>query len=229
MDKVFSKLPRSVYSILDRTLQDAVVNKPSRLSIDEASLLLSCATHSDCVSAIALTANICREHAKCGDHVTYVVNRNINFTNACIKKCGFCAFSRTGIDQEAYFLPLEEIIRRAKEAAEYGATEVCIQAGLPPNMSPSLYETIAREIKKELPHIHLHAFSPEEIIYNASRNKCSIKDMIQRLKDAGTDSTRCCFVLHLQWHLPLVFLCTTIYIINIYYLPIVFTHNIVNV
>ncbi len=69
-----------------------------------------------------------------GDRVTYVVNRNINFTNVCIKRCGFCAFSRDHRQEEGYFLPLNEILRRAKEAWELGATEVCVQAGLPPKM-----------------------------------------------------------------------------------------------
>lgn len=188
MNQLFSKIPKNVYSILDRALNDVAVNKPSRLTTDDAMLLLSCNSNSESVSAIALAANYCREKSTCGENVTYVVNRNINFTNACVKKCGFCAFSRTGIDQEAYFLSVEEIIRRAKEAVSFGATEICIQAGLPPNLNPHLYETIANEIKKELPNIHLHAFSPEEIIFNASRNKCSIKEMIIRLKAAGVDT-----------------------------------------
>jgi 5-amino-6-(D-ribitylamino)uracil---L-tyrosine 4-hydroxyphenyl transferase len=81
--------------------------------------------------------------------VTYAVNRNINFTNCCVKKCGFCAFSRTGVDEEAYLLPLEEIVRRAQEAVHsYGATELCVQAGLPPNMKGSLYPEIAAAIKE---------------------------------------------------------------------------------
>ncbi|MFB5613350.1 MAG: radical SAM protein, partial [Nitrosarchaeum sp.] len=75
-----------------------------------------------------------------GDTVTYVVNRNINFTNVCIKQCGFCAFSRDFREEEGYFLPTEEIVRRAKEAHQLGATEVCIQAGLPPDMDGNLYE-----------------------------------------------------------------------------------------
>jgi len=95
-----------------------------------------------------------------GDVVTYVVNRNINFTNVCIKQCGFCAFSRDFREEEGYLLPIEEIVRRAKEAHELGATEVCIQAGLPPDMDGELYEKICREIKKEIPKMHIHGFSP---------------------------------------------------------------------
>ena len=90
-----------------------------------------------------------------GDVVTYVVNRNINFTNVCIKQCGFCAFSRDFREEEGYLLPIEEIVRRAKEAHGLGATEVCIQAGLPPDMDGELYEKICREIKKEIPKMHI--------------------------------------------------------------------------
>ncbi len=86
-----------------------------------------------------------------GETVTYVVNRNINFTNVCIKQCGFCAFSRDFREEEGYFLPIEEIVRRAKEARSFGATEVCIQAGLPPDMDANLYEKICIAIKSEIP------------------------------------------------------------------------------
>ena len=120
-----------------------------------------------------------------GDVVTYVVNRNINFTNVCIKQCGFCAFSRDFREEEGYLLPVEEIVRRAKEAHELGATEVCIQAGLPPDMDGELYEKICREIKKEIPKMHIHGFSPEEILYAATRNGITIRDYLVRLKNAG--------------------------------------------
>ena len=125
---------------------------------------------------------------KVGDTVTYVVNRNINFTNVCIKQCGFCAFSRDFREEEGYTLPIEEITRRAKEAYTYGATEVCVQAGLPPDMDAGLYENICREIKTEVPDIHIHGFSPEEILYGATRSKISTKEYLSRLKDAGVDT-----------------------------------------
>lgn len=120
-----------------------------------------------------------------GNIVTYVVNRNINFTNVCIKQCGFCAFSRDFREEEGYFLPIEEIVRRAKEAYSYGATEVCIQAGLPPDMDGKLYEKICSEIKKEIPDIHIHGFSPEEVLYGATRSEISVKEYLARLKEAG--------------------------------------------
>ena len=123
-----------------------------------------------------------------GDIVTYVVNRNINFTNVCIKQCGFCAFSRDFREEEGYFLPTEEIVRRAKEAHGLGATEVCIQAGLPPDMEANTYENICQSIKKELPNIHIHGFSPEEVLYGATRSQISIPEYLKRLKEAGVDT-----------------------------------------
>jgi 5-amino-6-(D-ribitylamino)uracil---L-tyrosine 4-hydroxyphenyl transferase len=123
-----------------------------------------------------------------GDIVTYVVNRNINFTNVCIKQCGFCAFSRDFREEEGYFLPNDEIVRRAKEAASLGATEVCIQAGLPPNMNGNLYVDICNAVKKELPDIHIHAFSPEEVLYGAVRSETSTNEYLKALKEAGVGS-----------------------------------------
>ncbi|MFI5416677.1 MAG: 5-amino-6-(D-ribitylamino)uracil--L-tyrosine 4-hydroxyphenyl transferase CofH [Nitrososphaerales archaeon] len=123
-----------------------------------------------------------------GDIVTFVVNRNINFTNVCIKQCGFCAFSRDFREEEGYFLPIEEIVRRAKEAHSLGATEVCIQAGLPPDMDGGFYEKICAAIKADIPDIHIHGFSPEEVLYGATRSKVSIKEYLTRLKDAGINT-----------------------------------------
>ena len=136
---------------------------------------------------VGLVADEIRKR-RVGDTVTYVVNRNINFTNVCIKQCGFCAFSRDFREEEGYFLPTEEIVRRAKEAHQLGATEVCIQAGLPPDMEGDLYENICREIKKEIPDIHIHGFSPEEVLYGATRSKTTIREYLKRLKDAGVNT-----------------------------------------
>jgi FO synthase subunit 2 len=123
-----------------------------------------------------------------GDIATFVVNRNINFTNVCIKRCGFCAFSRDFRQEEGYFLPLEEILRRAREAWEYGATEVCVQAGLPPQMEGDLYIKLCQALKEELPEMHIHGFSPEEVLYGSIRSQCSIRDYLIGLKEAGVGS-----------------------------------------
>ncbi len=136
---------------------------------------------------VGLVADELRKR-RVGNTVSYVVNRNINFTNVCIKQCGFCAFSRDFREEEGYFLPTEEIVRRAKEAHSLGATEVCIQAGLPPDMEGDLYENICKEIKKEIPDIHIHGFSPEEILYGATRSNISIDEFLKRMKDAGVNT-----------------------------------------
>jgi len=120
-----------------------------------------------------------------GDVVTFVVNRNINFTNVCIKHCGFCAFSRDHREEEGYFLPVAEVVRRAREASELGATEVCIQAGLPPKLDGRYYIELARALKAALPGLHIHAFSPEEVLYGSVRSGMPVKDYLRELRDAG--------------------------------------------
>jgi len=117
-----------------------------------------------------------------------VVNRNINFTNVCVKRCGFCAFSRGHRAEQGYFLPMEEVLRRVREARQLGATEVCIQAGLPPRMEGSFYIDLCAAIKRAVPDIHVHAFSPEEVLYGATRAGCTIARYLARLKDVGLGS-----------------------------------------
>jgi FO synthase subunit 2 len=136
---------------------------------------------------LALVADELRRQ-QVGDVVTYVVNRNINFTNVCVKRCGFCAFSRDHRDEEGYFLPTEEIVRRAREAAEMGATEVCVQAGLPPRMPGWLYVDLCRAIKQAVPDIHVHGFSPEEVLYGSRRARVCIREYLAALQDAGVGS-----------------------------------------
>ena len=137
--------------------------------------------------ALLATADCLRQETV-GDEVSYVVNRNINFTNVCVKRCSFCAFSRTYRSDEGYYLPQEEIIRRAREAHEYGATEVCIQAGLPPGMEGDQYIRLCRAVKEALPEVHIHAFSPEEILYGTECSGMSFKAYLEELKDAGIGS-----------------------------------------
>jgi 7,8-didemethyl-8-hydroxy-5-deazariboflavin synthase CofH subunit len=127
-------------------------------------------------------------HSRVGDRVAYVVNRNVNFTNVCVKRCGFCAFSRGHRAEQGYFLPTEEVLRRVHEAWDLGATEVCIQAGLPPRISGSFYIDLCAAIKREVPEIHVHAFSPEEILYGATLSGRPIEDYLMALKDVGLGS-----------------------------------------
>jgi FO synthase subunit 2 len=134
--------------------------------------------------ALTLVADEMRRR-QVGDVVTYVVNRNINFTNVCIKHCTFCAFSRDHREEEGYFLPLDEVVRRAVEAWDMGATEVCIQAGLPPKLDGSYYVDLCRAIKAAVPEMHLHAFSPEEVLYGSTRADLSIPEFLKALRAAG--------------------------------------------
>ncbi|MGH7314325.1 MAG: radical SAM protein, partial [Candidatus Rokuibacteriota bacterium] len=120
-----------------------------------------------------------------GELVTFVVNRNVNFTNVCIKHCTFCAFSRDHREEEGYFLPVGEVVRRAREAWELGATEVCIQAGLPPKLDGRYYIDLCRAIKEAVPALHLHAFSPEEVLYGSVRSGLPLRDYLTELRAAG--------------------------------------------
>ena len=180
---LFDSLLRQIDPLIAKTLDKALSEK--EISVSEASKLFY-AKGID-FHLIGMVADELRKR-KVGDVVTYVVNRNINFTNVCIKQCGFCAFSRDFREEEGYFLPIEEIVRRAKEARALGATEVCVQAGLPPHMDKRMYENICRAIKKEAGDIHIHGFSPEEVLYGATLSNLSIKEYLTRLKDAGVNS-----------------------------------------
>ena len=165
--------------ILERSLQG------QDLSEEEAVALFS-ATGIDFHALLATADELRRQTV--GDMVTYVVNRNVNFTNVCVKRCSFCAFSRTYRSHHGYYLPIEEILRRVQEARHYGATEVCIQAGLPPGMEGDLYIRICRAVKEAFPEIHVHAFSPEEILYGSQCTGIPIKDYLKELKAAGIGS-----------------------------------------
>ena len=179
IDSLFRNADPEVSEILNNALSEKEITAKEGLTLYK--------TKGIDFHLVGLVADELRKR-RVGNIVSYVVNRNINFTNVCIKQCGFCAFSRDFREEEGYFLPTEEIVRRAKEAHSLGATEVCIQAGLPPDMEGDLYENICREIKKEIPDIHIHGFSPEEILYGATRSNVSIKEFLQRMKEAGVNT-----------------------------------------
>ena len=170
------RVSRDVRAILARVLDGAEV------SVADADVL-AVTTGRD-LQALTLVADELR-HRHVGDVVTYVVNRNINFTNVCIKHCGFCAFSRDHREEEGYLLPIDEVVRRAREAWDLGAREVCIQAGLPPKLDGRFYIDLTLALKAALPELHLHAFSPEEVLYGTVRSGLSIKDYLVELKAAG--------------------------------------------
>ncbi len=176
-------LLKGIDPLISSTLDRALSNK--EISENEAVELFD--SNGAEMNVIVLVADELRRRTV-GNNVTYVINRNINFTNVCIKRCGFCAFSRDFREEEGYFLPIEEIVKRAKEASELGATEICIQAGLPPKMEGHLYIDICNAVKKELPNIHIHAFSPEEILYGAIRSELPVEEYLKMLKEAGIGS-----------------------------------------
>ena len=152
------------------------------VSVPDALLLAECRGHD--LTALMLVADELRRR-QIGDVATFVVNRNVNFTNVCIKHCTFCAFSRDHREEEGYFLPMDEVVRRAQEAWALGATEVCIQAGLPPKLDGRYYIDLCRALKRALPELHLHAFSPEEILYGSVRSGLPIKEYLAELRAAG--------------------------------------------
>ena len=176
---ILDHIDPQIRTILHRALEDEELSWQDGLQL--------CQTNGFDFHAVCLVADEMRRR-QVGEVVTYVINRNINFTNVCIKHCTFCAFSREFREEEGYFLPEEEIVRRAQEAVDMGATEVCMQAGLPPKMNGSLYIDLTRAVKKAFPDLHIHAFSPEEVLYGSLRSKVSILEYIRELKNAGLDT-----------------------------------------
>jgi 7,8-didemethyl-8-hydroxy-5-deazariboflavin synthase CofH subunit len=137
--------------------------------------------------ALLVAANDLRRELA-GNIVSYVVNRNINFTNICFVGCKFCAFSRGPREADSYFHSLEDMARKAKEAWDVGATEVCIQGGLPHGLSPFYYRDILRAIKNVVPAMHIHAFSPMEIVYGVELTGMTLRDYLTMLRDNGLDT-----------------------------------------
>src|SRR5215467_8445243 len=179
LDRLLSSVAPAIGRILDRAISG------TDITLEEASLLFD-AEGSDLL-AMTAAADYLRAQTV-GDVVTYVINRNINFTNVCVKACGFCAFSRGHLAEEGYFLPTEEIIRRAQEARELGATEVCVQAGLAPGMDGWHYVNLCRAMNAALPDLHIHGFSPEEVLYGATLTGVSVREYLIALKEAGVGS-----------------------------------------
>ncbi|MGI5419622.1 bifunctional FO biosynthesis protein CofGH [Actinomadura luteofluorescens] len=158
---------------------------PAGLSDDEALALLH--AEGPELDALAALADGLRRDTV-GDEVTYVVTRNINFTNVCYTGCRFCAFAQRRTDADAYTLSLEQVGDRVDEAWEAGATEVCMQGGIHPDLPGTAYFDLAREVKRRAPGIHLHSYSPMEVVNGASRTDLSIREWLEAAKEAGVDS-----------------------------------------
>jgi 7,8-didemethyl-8-hydroxy-5-deazariboflavin synthase CofH subunit len=155
------------------------------LTREQCSLLAN-ADGDDLLGLLVAADALRRELA--GNIVTYVVNRNINFTNICFVGCKFCAFSRGPRESDTYFLSLEQVAQKATEAWEIGATEVCIQGGLPHGLPPFHYRDILRAVKRAVPGMHIHAFSPMEIVYGVELTGMPLEDYLLMLRDNGLDT-----------------------------------------
>ncbi|MGX4691493.1 bifunctional FO biosynthesis protein CofGH [Streptomyces sp. JNUCC 63] len=158
---------------------------PTRLTDAEALALL----HADgpALDALCRVADDVRTSAV-GDDVTYIVTRNINFTNVCYTGCRFCAFAQRRTDADAYTLSLQQVADRAAQAWQVGAVEVCMQGGIHPDLPGTAYFDIARAVKERVPGLHVHAFSPMEVVNGATRTGLSIRDWLTAAKEAGLDT-----------------------------------------
>lgn len=174
------RMDTDVREALRRAEQD-----PAGLSDEDALALL----HADGADLDAVTelADGLRRDAV-GDDVTFIVTRNINFTNVCYTGCRFCAFAQRRTDADAYTLSLSQVGDRVDEAWEAGATEVCMQGGIHPDMPGTAYFDLAEEVKRRQPDLHLHSYSPMEVVNGASRTNMSIRDWLSRVHEAGVDS-----------------------------------------
>jgi 7,8-didemethyl-8-hydroxy-5-deazariboflavin synthase CofH subunit len=174
-----SREPRAALEQVMETLDGGVLTH-------EQCALLASADGDDLLGLLVAADALRRELA--GNIVTYVVNRNINFTNVCFVGCKFCAFSRGPRESDTYFLSLEQVAQKAAEAWSIGATEVCIQGGLPHGLPPFHYRDILRAVKRAVPGMHIHAFSPMEIVYGVELTGMPLEDYLRMLRDNGLDT-----------------------------------------
>jgi 7,8-didemethyl-8-hydroxy-5-deazariboflavin synthase CofH subunit len=174
-----SRGPRAAVEQALETLDGSVLTR------DQCSLLAN--AEGDDLLGLLVAADALRRELV-GNIVTYVVNRNINFTNVCFVGCKFCAFSRGPRESDTYFLSLEQMAEKATDAWKIGATEVCIQGGLPHGLPPFHYRDILRAVKQAVPGMHIHAFSPMEIIYGVELTGMPLDDYLKMLRDNGLDT-----------------------------------------
>ncbi len=163
----------------------AAEREPGNLS-DEHALTLMTAEGDLLREVVRLADDLRRETV--GDEVTYVVNRNINFTNVCYVGCRFCAFAQRRTDADAYSLSYDEVADRAQEAWDLGATEVCMQGGIDPQLPATAYFDLVQAVKQRVPEMHVHAFSPMEVVNGTARTGLSIEDFLIKAREAGLGS-----------------------------------------
>lgn len=169
-----------------RALEQVLEAEDGSVLSREQCLALAYAEGDDLLGLLVAANRLRRELA--GNIVTYVVNRNINFTNVCFVGCKFCAFSRGPREADAYFLSLDQIAQKTREAWQLGATEVCIQGGLPHGLPHFYYRDILRAVKQAVPRMHTHAFSPMEIMHGIELTGMALEDYLRMLQDNGLDT-----------------------------------------
>ena len=174
--------PERLATEIKRALSKAADGRPDDVSDQEALALFE--AEGEALEALARVADDLRREVV-GDDITYVINRNINFTNVCYTGCRFCAFAQREVDSQSYTLSLEEVADRAQEAWDYGATEVCIQGGLHPSLPGDFYFRILDVIKAQIPDIHIHAFSPMEVLNGSTRLGISFREFLEECKRRG--------------------------------------------
>lgn len=167
-----------IRAVLDKALAG------ERLSFDDGVALMQ----SPDLLSIGLAADAVRRRLHPDGQVTFVIDRNINYTNVCVADCTFCAFFRRAGDTEAYVLPTAEILHKVQELVDQGGTQILMQGGLNPNLGLDYYCDLLQAIKARFPAVACHAFSPPELAYLAKITKLPLKDLLRRLKEAGLDS-----------------------------------------
>jgi FO synthase len=186
----FPRVPNGVPRLLDTAVAEAVA-KASADELDEDDLVVLFGARGPDFRAVLEAADELRRAVN-GDEVTYVVTRNINYTNVCYFRCGFCAFSKGKLAENlrgpAYLVPTEEVLRRCHEAWERGAVEVCLQGGIHPGFDGDYYVELCRAIKRELPDLHVHAFSALEVWQGAATLGEELESYLRRLRDVGLAS-----------------------------------------
>jgi FO synthase len=169
---------------LDADIRRALAKAASHRPIDDDEALALFRAEGHALDALCRVADDLRAEAV-GDEVTYVINRNINFTNVCYVGCRFCAFAQREVDDESYTLTLQEVADRAAEAWDRGATEVCMQGGIHPDLPGSFYFDVVDAVKRRTPQMHVHAFSPMEILNGATKLGVSFEEFLQEAKRHG--------------------------------------------
>jgi 7,8-didemethyl-8-hydroxy-5-deazariboflavin synthase CofH subunit len=176
LERLLADVTPEVARILDAALDDR------ELRADEAAVLLR-AEGAD-LQALCRAADLARAEDR-GDDVSFVICRNINFTNVCYVGCSFCGFSRHREDEDAYDHPMDVMVEKARDAVARGATEVCIQGGIHPSKDHTHYREILLSLKREFPDLHIHAFSPEEMDFGHRKSGMPLPDYLRWLMDAG--------------------------------------------